>query len=82
VPAAASRATVAVDKMTAWSACGSAMTVSAAQTPPPAAALTGLCNRVEALGGSLAVRSPGGQGTSLDVTLPVATLDGRTDASG
>jgi signal transduction histidine kinase len=50
--------------------------------PAAGSGLTGLRDRVEALGGSLAVRSPLGQGTSLDVKLPLATADGRTEASG
>jgi signal transduction histidine kinase len=40
--------------------------------PSTGSGLTGLRDRVEALGGSLAIRSPSGQGTALDVALPVA----------
>jgi signal transduction histidine kinase len=39
--------------------------------PASGTGLIGLRDRVEALGGSLAVSSPHGQGTSLQVTLPV-----------
>ena len=51
-------------------------------SPSAGSGLTGLRDRVEALGGSLAVRSPRGQGTSLDMTLPLATTPDRTEASG
>jgi signal transduction histidine kinase len=50
--------------------------------PSTGSGLTGLRDRVEALGGSLAVRSPRGHGTSLDVKLPVAASPARTQASG
>ena len=41
--------------------------------PSTGTGLTGLRDRVEALGGSLAIRSPRGEGTALDVALPVAS---------
>jgi signal transduction histidine kinase len=41
--------------------------------PSTGTGLTGLRDRVEALGGSLAIRSPRGEGTVLDVALPVAS---------
>ncbi len=44
--------------------------------------LTGIRDRVEALGGSLAVRSPHGAGTVLDVALPVAAAADQPKASG
>jgi signal transduction histidine kinase len=50
--------------------------------PTTGSGLTGLRDRIEALGGSLAIRSPRGQGTALDVVLPVATAAGRLEASG
>jgi signal transduction histidine kinase len=50
--------------------------------PSTGSGLTGLRDRVEALGGSLAIRSPRGQGTALDVALPVATAPDRPEASG
>jgi signal transduction histidine kinase len=40
--------------------------------PSTGSGLTGMRDRVEALGGSLAVRSPRGHGTVLDVALPLA----------
>ena len=40
--------------------------------PSTGSGLTGMRDRVEALGGSLAVRSPRGHGTVLDVALPIA----------
>jgi signal transduction histidine kinase len=48
--------------------------------PSTGSGLTGIRDRVEALGGSLAVRSPHGQGTVLDVALPVAVA-GRPESS-
>jgi hypothetical protein len=36
----------------------------------------------EALGGLLAIRSPWGEGTEIDVTLPVAVSAERPEASG
>ena len=50
--------------------------------PSGGSGLTGLCDRVEALGGSLAIRSPRGQGTDLAVALPVASTADRPEASG
>jgi signal transduction histidine kinase len=44
--------------------------------------LTGIRDRVEALGGSLAVSSPRGQGTVLDVALPLAAAADEPEASG
>ncbi len=46
--------------------------------PSTGSGLTGIRDRVEALGGSLAVRSPRGEGTVLDVALPVAGRGGPT----
>jgi signal transduction histidine kinase len=45
--------------------------------PSTGTGLTGIRDRVEALGGSLAVRSPRGQGTDLDVTLPLVSAADR-----
>jgi signal transduction histidine kinase len=50
--------------------------------PSTGSGLTGIRDRVEALGGSLAVRSPRGGGTVLDVALPLVGTAGRPDASG
>jgi signal transduction histidine kinase len=50
--------------------------------PTTGSGLTGIRDRVEALGGSLAVRSPLGQGTVLDVALPLVAAAERHDASG
>jgi signal transduction histidine kinase len=50
--------------------------------PTTGSGLTGLRDRVEALGGSLAVRSPRGQGTALEAALPVAAESGQPEASG
>lgn len=50
--------------------------------PSTGSGLTGIRDRVEALGGSLAVRSPRGEGTVLDVVLPLATTPGQPEASG
>jgi signal transduction histidine kinase len=43
--------------------------------PSTGSGLTGIRDRVEALGGSLSVVSPRGRGTELDVALPVAAAD-------
>ena len=50
--------------------------------PSTGSGLTGVRDRIEALGGSLAVRSPRGQGTVLDVALPLAAAAGQPEASG
>ena len=50
--------------------------------PSTGSGLTGIRDRVEALGGSLAVRSPQGEGTVLDVALPVAVGTDRAEGSG
>lgn len=50
--------------------------------PSRGSGLTGIRDRVEALGGSLAVRSPRDQGTVLDVALPIALAADRPEASG
>jgi signal transduction histidine kinase len=50
--------------------------------PSTGSGLTGIRDRVEALGGSLAVRSPHGEGTALDVTLPLVSVADRPGASG
>ena len=50
--------------------------------PSAGSGLTGIRDRVEALGGSLAVRSPRGRGTVLDVALPVAAAADPPEASG
>ncbi len=50
--------------------------------PSTGSGLTGIRDRVEALGGSLAVRSPRGEGTVLDVALPVAAAADPPNASG
>ena len=50
--------------------------------PSAGSGLIGIRDRVEALGGSLAVRSPRGEGTVLDVALPVAAAAGTPEASG
>jgi signal transduction histidine kinase len=49
--------------------------------PEEGTGLTGLGDRVEALGGSVEVTSPAGQGTLLDVSLPIEPTDGATDRS-
>ena len=46
------------------------MTASAAPTRPSGSGLRGLADRVEALGGSLAVESSAGAGTSLRAEIP------------
>lgn len=40
--------------------------------------LIGLADRVQALGGTIAVHSPAGQGTTLEVELPVEPGSGRS----
>jgi signal transduction histidine kinase len=40
--------------------------------------LIGLTDRVHALGGSLEVRSPVGEGTSLDVRIPISSSADQT----
>src|ERR1700759_4434296 len=50
--------------------------------PSTGSGLTGLRDRVEALGGSLTVRSPRGRGPSLDVRLPLADAPDHPEASG
>ncbi len=50
--------------------------------PATGTGLTGIRDRIEALGGSLVVRSPRGEGTVLDVALPVAAVTERPSASG
>ena len=49
--------------------------------PSTGSGLTGNRARIEALGGSLVVRSPRGEGTVLDVALPVAAVTERPSAS-
>ena len=80
--AAASRASVAVDRHDGLIRVRISDDGVGGADPSTGSGLTGLRDRVEALGGSLAVRSPRGQGTSLDVTLPVAAASPRTEASG
>lgn len=50
--------------------------------PSTGSGLTGIRDRVEALGGSLTVRSPHGEGTVLDVALPVSAAADQPRASG
>jgi len=50
--------------------------------PSTGSGLTGIRDRVEALGGSLAVTSPRGEGTVLEVALPVAAGADGPKASG
>jgi signal transduction histidine kinase len=51
--------------------------------PEQGSGLLGLTDRVEALGGTLAVRSPSGEGTSIVVQLPLtAAADGRVAPPG
>jgi signal transduction histidine kinase len=50
--------------------------------PATGTGLTGIRDRIEALGGSLVVRSPRGEGTVLEVALPVAAVTERPSASG
>jgi signal transduction histidine kinase len=50
--------------------------------PSTGSGLTGIRDRVEALGGSLSVRSPPGHGTELDVALPVPPASDLPAASG
>jgi signal transduction histidine kinase len=49
--------------------------------PSTGSGLAGLRDRVEALGGSLAIRSPHGEGTTLDVTLPIVVAAEPSEAS-
>jgi signal transduction histidine kinase len=49
--------------------------------PDEGTGLTGLGDRVEALGGWVNVTSPAGHGTLLDVSLPIEPTDGATDRS-
>jgi signal transduction histidine kinase len=44
--------------------------------PQRGSGLIGLRDRVEALGGSIDVRSPVGQGTVIQVSLPIERVDG------
>jgi len=50
--------------------------------PSAGSGLTGIRDRVEALGGSLSVRSPRAEGTELDVGLPIPPAPGQPPASG
>jgi signal transduction histidine kinase len=50
--------------------------------PSTGSGLTGIRDRIEALGGSLAVHSPRGEGTELDVALPVPPVPDQPKASG
>jgi signal transduction histidine kinase len=50
--------------------------------PSTGSGLTGIRDRIEALGGSLAVHSPRGEGTELDVALPVPPAPDQPKASG
>jgi signal transduction histidine kinase len=50
--------------------------------PSTGSGLTGIRDRIEALGGSLAVHSPRGEGTELDVALPVPPAADQSKASG
>ena len=49
--------------------------------PDEGTGLTGLRDRVEALGGSIDVTSPAGRGTVLNVSLPIEPTSGATGAS-
>jgi signal transduction histidine kinase len=80
--ATASRASVAVERHDGLIRMRISDDGAGGADPSTGSGLTGLRDRVEALGGSLAVRSPRGQGTSLEVTLPIATAPGRAEASG
>ncbi len=50
--------------------------------PSTGSGLTGIRDRIEALGGSLAVHSPRGEGTELEVALPVPPPPGQPKPSG
>jgi signal transduction histidine kinase len=50
--------------------------------PQRGSGLTGLCDRVEALGGSIDVTSPVGQGTVIQVSLPIERTDGGSTPGG
>ncbi len=50
--------------------------------PSTGSGLTGIRDRIEALGGSLAVHSPRGEGTELEVALPVPPAPDQPKASG
>jgi signal transduction histidine kinase len=50
--------------------------------PSTGSGLTGIRDRIEALGGSLAVDSPRGQGTVLDVALPTAAAAAQREDFG
>jgi signal transduction histidine kinase len=80
--ATASRASVAVERADGVIRLRISDDGAGGADPSGGSGLTGARDRVEALGGSLAVRSSRGQGTSLDVTLPVAAAPGRGEASG
>jgi signal transduction histidine kinase len=80
--AAASRAAVAVERHDGLIRVQISDDGVGGADPSTGSGLTGLRDRVEALGGSIAVRSPRGQGTSLDVTLPLAATSAGTEVSG
>jgi signal transduction histidine kinase len=81
--AAASRASVAVERNDGVIRVRITDDGAGGADPSGGTGLTGARDRVEALGGSLAVRSSHGHGTSLDVTLPVMAAPGRVgEASG
>jgi signal transduction histidine kinase len=48
--------------------------------PRTGTGLSGLRDRVEALGGSLEVTSPVGHGTALEISLPTTAIDGAIPA--
>ena len=50
--------------------------------PGGGSGLVGLADRVEALGGTIEVHSPAGQGTSLQIDLPIHAERGRPTAAG
>jgi signal transduction histidine kinase len=50
--------------------------------PAKGSGLVGLADRVEALGGTIEVHSPAGQGTSLQIDLPIHAERGRPTAAG
>jgi signal transduction histidine kinase len=80
--AAASRASVAVERHDGLLRVRISDDGVGGADPSTGSGLTGLRDRVEALGGSLTVRSPREQGTALDAVLPVATASGEPDVSG
>lgn len=71
--AQATRITIRVVRDAAWLRLHIADDGSGGATPRPSGGLTGLADRVAAIGGHLHVDSPAGAGTSLEAVLPCAS---------